>query len=390
MKLVISESINGITQVTEKESVLVISDFDTGASSVPLATVTAKGSLIAGTANATVGELVVGANGTVLMADSSELTGARWGSPPGSFGAVDAENRTLSGTLTLTNADAYIQFCDPGGADRQINLPAEGTDNHPFWIYNSADAEESLTVKNDGGAVIGVLTKGKSALFVSSNTAWSTSVDLPAVGIDGWIPVLDTWTYATANTFTISGDKTGVIKIGDCIKLTQTTVKYFYVVNISYSSPNTTVTVTAGSDFSLANATITSPYYSHIHPIGFPKAFALTTPTWTTSGAAFTNQPTSDGKFWMINRTVYINIGGQAHATSGGTGVFTATFTTGQLPQPITTASGLGTSFNASTTKSGWASWESGTPNAVRMALYDATALFTNSQYFSALVIGSL
>lgn len=391
MKLVISETINGVVQVTEKESVVVISDFDTGASAVPLATVTSKGSIIVGTGNATVGELVVGANGTIPIADSAQVTGMRWGAPAGSFSASDAENRTMSANLTLTNADAYVQFCDPGGASRDINLPAVGVLNHPYWIYNSADADETLTVKNAGGTVIGILTRGKSGLFVSSNAGWSGVVDVLAPDINGWIPVLDTWTYVSAFSFKVSGDKTGVIVIGDCIKFTQGgTVKKFLVVNSSYSAPDTTFTVTAGSTYSVANDTITSPYYSHIHPVDFPKAFGLTTPTWTTTGTAFTNQPTSSASFWMVGRNVHINITGQGHATSGGTGEFIATFTTGQLPQPITTASGLGTARNASNSKMGVASWDSGTPNAVRVALYDATALFGNGQYFSAMVIGAL
>jgi hypothetical protein len=89
--------------------------------------------------------------------------------------------------------------------------------------------------------------------------------------IDGWISAGETWTYASATTFTISGDKTGKYQRGDKIKLTQTSVKYFYVTNVSYSSPNTTVTVNGMNLYTLADATITNPYYSKMEtPQGYP------------------------------------------------------------------------------------------------------------------------
>lgn len=92
-----------------------------------------------------------------------------------------------------------------------------------------------------------------------------------AGGLDGWIPAEETWTYASATTFTISGDKTGKYQKEDKVKLTQTTDKYFRITNISYSSPNTTVTVDGFGIYTLANATITSPYYSKMdNPQGFP------------------------------------------------------------------------------------------------------------------------
>jgi len=97
-----------------------------------------------------------------------------------------------------------------------------------------------------------------------------------AGGLDGWIPAGETWTYASATTFTISGDKTGKHQVGDKLKLTQTTIKYFRIAGISYSSPNTTVTVDGFGIYTIANATITSPYYSKAEsPQGFPQRQVL-------------------------------------------------------------------------------------------------------------------
>ena len=58
------------------------------------------------------------------------------------------------------------------------------------------------------------------------------------------------------------------------IKLTQGTVKYFIITAVStYSGGNTTITVYGGTDYDLANAAITSPYYSMMKsPQGFPMS----------------------------------------------------------------------------------------------------------------------
>lgn len=87
----------------------------------------------------------------------------------------------------------------------------------------------------------------------------------------GWQDPGETWTYASATTFTVSGDVTNKYAVGDKIKLTQTTVKYFYITAVSYGSPNTTITVNGGDSYTLANAAITANYYSKDDsPVGFP------------------------------------------------------------------------------------------------------------------------
>jgi len=95
-------------------------------------------------------------------------------------------------------------------------------------------------------------------------------------GWDGWIDAEETWTYINATSFRISGDKTSKYQKEDKVKLAQTTDKYFRITDISYSSPNTTVTVDGFGIYTLANATITSPYYSKMdNPQGFPQKEVL-------------------------------------------------------------------------------------------------------------------
>lgn len=84
-----------------------------------------------------------------------------------------AHTRTLSGTLTLTDADLPIQFLECNGAVRQVNLPAEASTNHPFWIRNNTSGTAyNITVKNDGGDTIATIEKGQTKLFLSNGVEW--------------------------------------------------------------------------------------------------------------------------------------------------------------------------------------------------------------------------
>jgi hypothetical protein len=136
--------------------------------------------------------------------------------------------------------------------------------------------------------------------------------------LGGWVPANETWTYASATTFTISGDKTDKYQKGDKIKLTQTTAKYFYIIGVSYSNPNTTVTVTGGSDYSLANASITNPFYSKIeNPQGFPGWFNYSTTISGTTSMTWSTTTATGSAFCIKGKTCYFKF---SHAgTVGGT-----------------------------------------------------------------------
>jgi hypothetical protein len=136
--------------------------------------------------------------------------------------------------------------------------------------------------------------------------------------LTGWIAGALTWTYASANTLTIPGNVAALFPVGTKIKLTQTTVKYFYVVGASYSSPNTTLTLAGGSDYSLTNAAITSPHYSYTanpqgHPIWFNYA-----PAPSASGSMTLADVVVDfAKFCIVGREVRISL--RFTCTTGGT-----------------------------------------------------------------------
>lgn len=128
----------------------------------------------------------------------------------------------------------------------------------------------------------------------------------------GWISPCETWTYTSATTFTIVWDQTSKYQRGDRIKLTQTTVKYFTVLKVAYWA-STTVTITWGTDYTLANAAITGNFYSkELSPQWHPDWFNYT-PTWTW----FSADPTvASAKFSIQGSTCIISISCSANGTS--------------------------------------------------------------------------
>jgi len=117
--------------------------------------------------------------------------------------------------------------------------------------------------------------------YVDSGAVTMTNKTLTAPVWDGWSGTTDTWTYASASTFTIAGvDRTAIFTKGTRLKFTQTTVKYAVVVNSSFST-DTTITIAVNTDYTIANAAITSPYYSYAaNPQGYPSHFTYA-PTLT-------------------------------------------------------------------------------------------------------------
>jgi len=128
---------------------------------------------------------------------------------------------------------------------------------------------------------------------------------------DGWTPARETWTYASASTITVPSGAVSKYNHGDRIKLNQSGVKYFYVVAIA----DTLLTVTAGTDYTVANAAITDNFYSHQStPIGMPPRFF-----YSPTVGGYNPTPTPSSRFFSINGNVctveYLVIG-----TSNSTG----------------------------------------------------------------------
>ena len=155
-------------------------------------------------------------------------------------------------------------------------------------IANSSQLDKNVPIRTLAGVPLVIVMDENN---VKESDLYKTSTQLtkkiPIRAIDdiplviplgmkgGWLEVYETWTYASEDDptyiLTIPGDLTGKYSAGMRVKLTQTTVKYFIITKVAYSSPNTTLTLYGGTDYVLVNATIVDPCYSmYKAPHGFP------------------------------------------------------------------------------------------------------------------------
>jgi hypothetical protein len=189
-----------------------------------------------------------------------------------------------------------------------------------------ADPQTVNVRKNSTGSVFQQkqlnLIEGSNITLTVADDGVTGEVDITidAAGsgqaLDGWNAAGVTFTYASADsptfTFTIAGvDLTTTYTPGTRIKLTQATggTKYFIVTKVAFST-DTTVTVYGGTDYTLNNEAITSPYYSRDKA---PSGFPLNPEKWTLtfSDANYRSQaaPTNDTWYNVGTSLLDIHIG---------------------------------------------------------------------------------
>lgn len=180
-------------------------------------------------------------------------------------------------------------------------------------IYQDAGKTKLLTIPNTASDTLVALAATQTLINKTLTspkinedvalTATATQLNATAnISTDGWTADTDTWVYVSASSFKIAGkDVTTKFTAGTRLKFTQTTVKYAVVVSSAFST-DTTVTIAVNTDFTIADAAITLPYYSYqLKPQGYPDWFNFT-PGWTnlTPGSG-----TNTGSFSMIGKTVH-------------------------------------------------------------------------------------
>jgi len=270
------------------------------------------------------------------------------------------------------------------GTNGTVTAVTDATSDMLFGVTNvwtKKTLAESKTILGITNAP-NVATDATSDMMFGVANAWAKKtlaegktllgVDVLQASVNGWTPATGTWTYASATTITVPSGAAAIYSVGDKIKLTaNSVVLYAYIVTVA----DTLLTVAGNA---LTNHTFSGCYYSKASsPLGFPQWFDLTGPTWTTTGTAFTNQPTNNAqKFSIVGRQVFFTGTMTTHATSGGTGVFIATFTAGQLPGLVTYASG--SAYNITDGMAGLSFLT--VTDTIRIAKYDYTAIAGNSK----------
>ena len=213
--------------------------------------------------------------------------------------------------------------------------------------------------------------------YVDSGTVTMTNKTLTSPvfngNVDGWISDTDTWVYVSATTFKIAGKNvTSKFPKGTKLKLTQTSTKYFYVIGSTFST-DTTITVTGGADYSLANADITSPYYSYVAtPQGHPIWFAYTATLGSDSGTITTETHSTKFKIDGTQVTYLFRIA----ITDKGTGSGGITLTT-----PVTQESYQFAGWGAENTN--------GTQNFTLAVAFDGSGKLRIKKYDGTTVIAN-
>lgn len=186
---------------------------------------------------------------------------------------------TAAGDLTIDAADDVI-IAPTGdislGSNTEIDLASD------IIRIGSVAAEDFRVTPNTLTALSGSTiatntiaeTTAGSGVTIDSNLLKDGLINRLNVAT-GWVEANETWTYASAltysntnttrgGTFTITGDVTSKYTAGMRVKFTQATggTKYGIVVLAAYSDPSTTITIFLGTDFTLNNEAISSPYYS--------------------------------------------------------------------------------------------------------------------------------
>ena len=185
-----------------------------------------------------------------------------------------------------TSTDNAIPRFD-GTDGKKIQNSGVTIDDSNNIMVGSAPVPTSVTTSTDNAIPRFDGTDGKK--LQNSGVLINDSGQLSGNGLDGWIYDTDTWNYVSATSFKISGkDVRDRFPKGTKIKLVQSgSQKYFYVIATAFST-DTTITITGGSDYSLASTTISGQAYSYAaalqgFPLGTSTFVPLTTPLTSTS-----------------------------------------------------------------------------------------------------------
>lgn len=255
----------------------------------------------------------------------------------GSF-AVNAQG-SPNMTVAVSAGQAYVSATPTGGTAQNIRVKMTSSENVTIaanstgstrydFVYVKVDADKLNNPAADGTDVVTLTTQRSTTQDADSNGALANALLIAVVTVsngassiansditdrrlpvnsqtDGWQQANETWTYASATTITVPTGATFKYAVGDKVKLMQSGAwKYFYIVTVA----DTLLTVTGGSDYTVANATIAAPCFSkRATPVGFPQVFNYT-PSNTNITIGTGGGAQNAGTFTITGKTVHFLI----------------------------------------------------------------------------------
>ena len=269
----------------------------------------------------------------------------------------------FSNALTLNGTDQALAITDaavfkPTGAftvGAWVNATDDASDKYYFQSYSDNTNANGIILVVNG-------TTGTVRLLVGSNAADNVAVctttskiaggwhyvvvscqgNHAKIFVDGVLEAsgyMATPTYAATNYVRIgcqnsAGSNAGWFKgqIDDLFFINGHAVDQYwvaakYAAGTAQSTANITatyqgyvtavtdtlLTLTGGADYALYNGTITSPYYSHANPVGFPQTF-----NWAATPLGWAATPTTTAKFSLVCRDVSfeLEVSGTSNSTS--------------------------------------------------------------------------
>ena len=175
------------------------------------AIVDAKGDLIAATAADTPARLAVGANGTILTADSSEATGMKWAAASGGGSVTKISTTTMAGVSSqnfegvFTSTYTFYTIL----IDNIYNSGTPGVDLFFEFLYSTNTRQTSdyyggFYGATQGGVYSGISNNNVSAINMGRMNNVSTNsnfyvINMGAVGNSSVCPTGTVQTYSVGN-----------------------------------------------------------------------------------------------------------------------------------------------------------------------------------------------
>jgi len=268
---------------------------------------------------------LVGMNNGVVQAGISAADGKFYAGAGGVI--LDSEGVTLDLPAVGSSSLSTIKWTPDNGISYPVTIDAFSSEARTYLdmyangVPSYPDGSISINAINEAGTKAAGMSfwapqSGNSILSANADEIWLYTVPkisdavapsyFPLYAFDGWIDAQVTWTYLSANAFTIPMDYSSVYTKGTRLKFTNSTVKYAIVASSSYSAvtDKTTVTIVVNNNYTLAAGAISSPCISYFDsPRGWPGWFG-----YTAIYTGFSADPTTVGsQFKIIGNLIYIN-----------------------------------------------------------------------------------